>query len=128
MIRLGTKLLAYGSITLFPRLFTGQHRPFFVYRLIHRSCSWGQEWAASTPFLFFTDHNAELGRKVTEGRRREFHQFAAFREPAARERIPDPQRIESFLNSKLSWGEKESELHRSALRLYRSCCGSGGKC
>ena len=79
----------------------------------------GQEWAASTPFLFFTDHNAELGRKVTEGRRQEFHQFAAFREPAARERIPDPQRIESFLSSKLSWDEQESELHRLTLRLYR---------
>ena len=27
----------------------------------------GQEWAAGTPFLFFTDHNAELGRLVTAG-------------------------------------------------------------
>jgi maltooligosyltrehalose trehalohydrolase len=29
----------------------------------------GQEWAASSPFLFFTDHHQELGRLVTEGRR-----------------------------------------------------------
>ena len=38
----------------------------------------GQEWAASTPFLYFTDHNEELGRLVTEGRRKEFAGFAAF--------------------------------------------------
>ncbi len=38
----------------------------------------GQEWAASTPFLYFTDHNEELGRLVTEGRRKEFKGFAAF--------------------------------------------------
>ena len=36
----------------------------------------GQEWAASTPFLFFTDFEPELGSRVAEGRRRE---FAAFR-------------------------------------------------
>ena len=38
----------------------------------------GQEWAASTPFQFFTDHGAELGRLVTEGRRAEFAGFSAF--------------------------------------------------
>ena len=44
----------------------------------------GQEWAASTPFLYFTDHHAELGRLVTEGRRDEFRHFAAFSDPLAR--------------------------------------------
>jgi len=38
----------------------------------------GQEWAASSPFLYFTDHHQELGRLVTEGRRREFSRFDAF--------------------------------------------------
>src|SRR5208283_4840447 len=28
----------------------------------------GEEWAASSPFLYFTDHEAELGRAVTLGR------------------------------------------------------------
>src|SRR5262249_3277947 len=36
----------------------------------------GQEWACSSPFRFFTDHQPELGRMVTEGRRREFRHFA----------------------------------------------------
>ena len=35
----------------------------------------GQEWAASTPFHFFTDHHEELGRLVTEGRRQEMARF-----------------------------------------------------
>jgi maltooligosyltrehalose trehalohydrolase len=38
----------------------------------------GQEFAASTPFLYFTDHPAELGKLVTEGRRNEFKGFGAF--------------------------------------------------
>src|SRR6185437_6819287 len=38
----------------------------------------GQEWAASEPFLFFTNHHDELGRLVTEGRRKEFEHFSIF--------------------------------------------------
>ncbi|HEU0302613.1 MAG TPA: malto-oligosyltrehalose trehalohydrolase, partial [Longimicrobium sp.] len=56
----------------------------------------GQEWAASTPFQYFTDHPAELGKLVTEGRRREFGRFSAFADPAVRERIPDPQAASTF--------------------------------
>jgi maltooligosyltrehalose trehalohydrolase len=79
----------------------------------------GQEWAASTPFQYFTDHNAELGRLVTEGRRREFARFRAFADPATREKIPDPQDPRTFLRSKLDWGETEREPHASVVRLYR---------
>ena len=38
----------------------------------------GQEFAASTPFLYFTDHPEELGKLVTAGRRNEFKGFGAF--------------------------------------------------
>ncbi|MGH8091914.1 MAG: malto-oligosyltrehalose trehalohydrolase [Chthoniobacterales bacterium] len=79
----------------------------------------GQEWAASTPFLYFTDHELELGRKVTEGRREEFRAFVAFRDPAAREKIPDPQAKETFLRSKLDWSEGRDERHAPVMRLYR---------
>jgi maltooligosyltrehalose trehalohydrolase len=79
----------------------------------------GQEWAASTPFLFFTDHEPELGRKVTDGRREEFRGFAAFRDPAAREDIPDPQMRETFLHSKLNWTELTEGFHLGSLGLYR---------
>jgi maltooligosyltrehalose trehalohydrolase len=79
----------------------------------------GQEWAASSPFLFFTDHEPALGRLVTEGRRREFGDFATFTDEQARERIPDPQALNTFLASRLDWTEPTSEPHASTLALYR---------
>src|SRR6516225_9372550 len=78
----------------------------------------GQEWAASTPFLYFTDHHDELGRGVTEGRRKEFADFSDFRDPKKRARIPDPQALTTFTNSKLNWLELEQPLHAETLRLY----------
>jgi maltooligosyltrehalose trehalohydrolase len=80
----------------------------------------GQEWAASTPFLYFTDHPPELGRRVTEGRRKEFGTFSAFRDPAMQARIPDPQVEETFLRSKLRWDERERPPHAGVLALYRA--------
>ena len=80
----------------------------------------GQEWATRTPFQFFTDHNAELGRAVTEGRRQEFRHFAAFADPASRDQIPDPQAESTFTNSRLDWSEPEQEPHASTLRLFRA--------
>jgi maltooligosyltrehalose trehalohydrolase len=77
----------------------------------------GQEWAASTPFQFFTDHHDELGRLVTEGRRREFGAWSAYADPVMRERIPDPQSLSTFDVSRLRWEEREQEPHASMLRL-----------
>lgn len=79
----------------------------------------GQEWAASTPFLYFTDHEPELGRRVREGRRREFTRFRAYADPDVRRRIPDPQAPETFEASRLDWTEIERQPHSSALALYR---------
>jgi len=78
----------------------------------------GQEWAASSPFLYFTDHHAELGRLVTEGRRREFRTFKAFADEAARAVIPDPQAAATFERSRLAWQERDREPHAATLRLY----------
>jgi maltooligosyltrehalose trehalohydrolase len=77
----------------------------------------GQEYAATTPFLYFTDHHPELGRLVTEGRREEFAGFAAFRDPERRARIPDPQAEATFLRSKLD--PEERERNGAMERLYR---------
>jgi maltooligosyltrehalose trehalohydrolase len=79
----------------------------------------GQEWACSTPFRFFTDHTPELGRQVTEGRRREFRHFSAFSDPVARERIPDPQSPATFEASRLKWDERDRPPHRGVWELYR---------
>jgi maltooligosyltrehalose trehalohydrolase len=78
----------------------------------------GQEWAASTPFLFFTDHEPGLGRSVTEGRRREFSRFAAFADEEARARIPDPQALSTFEASRLVWEERRHSPHSGILRLH----------
>ncbi len=79
----------------------------------------GQEWASSSPFLYFTDHHDELGKGVTEGRRKEFAQFSDFQDPVKRARIPDPQKITTFTNSKLNWSELERSPHLETLHLYR---------
>ncbi len=74
----------------------------------------GQEWAASTPFLFFTDHNSELGARVTEGRREEFKSFSGF----MGQEVPDPQALSTFESSKLDWAELEKPPHAQTLTLY----------
>ena len=79
----------------------------------------GQEWAASEPFLYFTDHNKELGRMVTEGRRKEFEHFSAFADETRRGTIPDPQRKETFRLSKLDWTARQRPLHAACLNWYR---------
>lgn len=79
----------------------------------------GQEFLASTPFLFFTDHEPELGRLVTEGRRREFGAFGAFRDERIRRLIPDPQAPETFVRSKLRLDEADLGLGRLCADLYR---------
>jgi maltooligosyltrehalose trehalohydrolase len=78
----------------------------------------GQEWAASSPFQYFTDLEPGLGALVTEGRRREFAYFPEFADPAARLRIPDPQDPATFERSKLDWSERERPPHAQSLALY----------
>jgi maltooligosyltrehalose trehalohydrolase len=80
----------------------------------------GQEWAAPSPFLFFTDHEPGLGRLVSEGRRREFRAFSAFSDARQRERIPDPQARSTFERSRLDWKRSAVEPHASTLRLHRA--------
>jgi len=79
----------------------------------------GEEWAASTPFLFFCDFEPELAVKVTQGRRNEFRSLAEFSDPIARERIPDPAAEQTFLASKLRWDERAQPPHGEWLEYYR---------
>jgi maltooligosyltrehalose trehalohydrolase len=83
----------------------------------------GQEFAASSPFQYFTDHNLELGKVVTEGRRHEFQAFAAFADPAVRERIPDPQAESTFGASKLRLAEAEKSPGAELQRWYTALLG-----
>ena len=75
----------------------------------------GEEWGASAPFLYFTDHrDPDLGRAVTEGRRREFAAFSAHVED-----VPDPQAPETMERSKLNWAEREKDPHAGLLNWHR---------
>jgi maltooligosyltrehalose trehalohydrolase len=80
----------------------------------------GQEWAASSPFLFFTDFEPELGQKVVEGRRREFRDFPEFARAGAAERIPNPQEDATFDASRLRWDERCEPAHAASLALHRA--------
>ena len=75
----------------------------------------GEEWAASTPFQYFTDHDADLGRAVSEGRKREFSAFGW-----RPEHVPDPQDPATFERSKLRWEEIGESPHREMFDWYRS--------
>ena len=75
----------------------------------------GEEFAASTPFLFFCDFGPELAQAVSNGRRAEFARFAEFRDDSARERIPDPNATTTFQASKLRWEECDLPPHSRRL-------------
>ena len=79
----------------------------------------GEEFAASTPFLYFCDFGPELAQAVSDGRRNEFARFAAFADPSARARIPDPNEETTFRMSKLRWAERDEGAHGARLALVR---------
>ena len=75
----------------------------------------GEEWAASTPFQFFTSHpEPHLADATREGRKAEFADHGW--DPAT---VPDPQDEATFARSKLDWAERESDGHASMLSVYR---------
>jgi maltooligosyltrehalose trehalohydrolase len=79
----------------------------------------GEEFAASTPFLFFCDFGKDLAQAVTEGRRNEFARFARFRDVASRSIIPDPNDVITFERSTLDWTSTDDPYYRKWLDLYR---------
>lgn len=79
----------------------------------------GEEWGARTPFLYFTDHDRDLARAVREGRQREFAAFKAFKDPARRALIPDPNDPETFSSSRPDFGEMRRPEGAERLALIR---------
>jgi maltooligosyltrehalose trehalohydrolase len=75
----------------------------------------GEEFAASSPFLYFADHeDPELARAVSEGRRREHAADGEW------DSIPDPESRETFELSKLNWSETKEAAHAEMLAWYGS--------
>jgi len=79
----------------------------------------GEEWGASTPFVWFADFGDDLADKVREGRLKEFGKFADFKNPERRKLIPDPCSMETFYKCKLNWDELWQPEHREWLEFYR---------
>ena len=76
----------------------------------------GEEWGASTPFLYFTDHvDAGLAEAVLAGRQTEFGHFVTDGRT-----LPDPQDAASFERSRLDWTEPAREPHASLLAWHRT--------
>ncbi|SCF23657.1 malto-oligosyltrehalose trehalohydrolase [Micromonospora mirobrigensis] len=75
----------------------------------------GEEWAASTPWQFFTSHpEPELAVAVATGRKRE---FAAHGWPPGD--VPDPQDPQTFVRSRLDWAELDKAEHREMYDFHR---------
>ncbi len=84
----------------------------------------GQEFAASSPFYYFADHNPRLAELVRNGRVQFLSQFPSLKDPARRPTVPAPHEPEAFARCKLDPAEAErhrwaTELHRDLLRLRR---------
>jgi len=76
----------------------------------------GEEWATSSPFLYFADHeDPELARLVSEGRKHDFSEFGW--DPQS---IPDPMNRETISRSQLNWDERKEGDHAEMLDWYRA--------
>jgi maltooligosyltrehalose trehalohydrolase len=84
----------------------------------------GQEFAASSPFLYFADHEDELAAKVREGRTEFLSQFPSTATEEARARLAAPEEAATFERCKLDLSERDKHadiyaLHKDLLRLRR---------
>jgi maltooligosyltrehalose trehalohydrolase len=85
----------------------------------------GQEFAASSPFLFFADHPAKLAQAVGKGRAEFLSQFRSLATPEMQRLVPDPADRATFERCKLDLNEREAHceayaLHCDLLRLRRT--------
>jgi maltooligosyltrehalose trehalohydrolase len=81
----------------------------------------GQEFAASTPFLYFADHEPNLSPLVASGRKLFLSQFNSIASEETCSHLAPPDAIESFSRCKLDFSERKKngamyELHRDLLQ------------
>jgi maltooligosyltrehalose trehalohydrolase len=84
----------------------------------------GQEFAASTPFVYFADHRPELAELVRKGRAEFLAQFPSIARPDVSACVPDPGDPATFEACKLDLGERVRHaaiyaLHRDLLAMRR---------
>ena len=71
----------------------------------------GQEFASSSPFLYFADHKAELRGPVSEGRREFLSQFPSVNDPDVQAVLPAPVDEETFRRCTLNLAERDANSH-----------------
>jgi len=84
----------------------------------------GQDFGATTPFLYFADLSEDLRGPVRKGRLKFLKQFPALAPAKVQARLADPSDPKSFQRSKLDFSEREkhpeiSALCRDLIRLRR---------
>ncbi len=85
----------------------------------------GQEFGATTPFLYFCDHKLEISRAVREGRAKFLGQFRSLSLPEMQPVFADPGNPHTFEMAKLDFSEREKnaglyQLHKDLIALRRS--------
>jgi maltooligosyltrehalose trehalohydrolase len=73
----------------------------------------GEEWAASSRFYYFCDHEAELGKAISEARKHEALNWGAAT-------YKDPQDPATFEASRLRWDEADTSPHRQVALWYET--------
>jgi maltooligosyltrehalose trehalohydrolase len=84
----------------------------------------GQEFGASSLFLYFADHEPRLAELVVKGRREFLSQFKSYAEYTGHAGIPVPHALQTFLTCKLDhseWDRNQAivRLHHDLLKLRR---------
>jgi maltooligosyltrehalose trehalohydrolase len=85
----------------------------------------GQEFGSSAPFTFFSDHDPEISKLVSDGRAEFTEQFRSFGKADVRVTLPDPADSKNFEACKLDFSERESNsetytLHKDLLQLRKN--------
>ncbi|HEY4009895.1 MAG TPA: malto-oligosyltrehalose trehalohydrolase [Acidobacteriaceae bacterium] len=78
----------------------------------------GEEWAATTPFPFFSDFGGPLADAVRRGRAEQIARTSQI-DPETMQRAPDPQAESTFLSAKLHWEELGDPAHAAQIDWYR---------
>ena len=84
----------------------------------------GQEFAATTPFCYFADHEFDLSRLVQQGRLEFLRRFKSIACAETYEHLADPADYRTFEKCKLDFSERERnqavyDMHRDLLSLRR---------
>lgn len=79
----------------------------------------GQEFATSSPFLYFSDSKPELAEQLRQGRRNFLKQFPSLATEQMQAQVPSPNREDLYERSKLDPAEREIGSHAEALALHR---------